>query len=151
MPLADAEGVVAFLHQHLAEHAPVEGQDAVVAGVAGGGLGDRGQPDRVVVAPGQDAAARRRAQGGGVHVGVAQAVGGQAVQHGRLDQPAEARQLPVADVVQHPEEHVGRAFRGARRLRPGRRGLFGGASDDAGERGSIFVGLDCHEISPFMF
>ena len=91
VPLADAEGVVALLQQHLAEHAPVKGQDAVVAGVAGGGLGDRGQPDRVVVAPGQDAAARRRAQRRGVHVGVAQAVGGQAVQHGRLDQPAEAR------------------------------------------------------------
>ena len=91
VPLPDAEGVVALLHQHLAEHAPVKGQDAVVAGVAGGGLGDRGQADRVVVAPGQDAAARRRAQGRGVHVGVAQAVGGQAVQHGRLDQPAEAR------------------------------------------------------------
>ena len=86
----------------------------------------------------------------GVHVGVAQAVGGQAVQHGRLDQPAEAGQLPVADVVQHEEEHVGRALRGARRLRPGRRGLFGGASDDAGERGSIFVGLDCHILFSFI-
>ncbi len=149
VPFPDAEGVVALLQQHLAEHAPVEGQDAVVAGVAGGGLGDRGQPDRVVVAPGQDAAARGRAQRRGVHVGVAQAVGGQAVQHGRLDQPAEAGQLPVADVVQHEEEHVGRALRGARRLRPGRRGLFGGASDDAGKGGSIFVGLDCHNFFPF--
>ncbi len=61
VPLADAESVVAFLQQHLADHAPVEGQHAVIAGVAGGGLGDRGQPDRMVVAPGQDAAARRRA------------------------------------------------------------------------------------------
>ncbi len=150
VPLPDAEGVVALLQQHLAEHAPVEGQDAVVAGVAGGGLGDRGQADRVVVAPGQDAAARRRAQRRGVHVGVAQAVSRQAVQHGRLDQPAEARQLPVADVVQHPDEHVGRALRGARRFWPGRRGLFGGTSDDAGKRGSFFVGLNCHNISPFL-
>ena len=148
VPLADAEGVVAFLQQHLADHAPVEGQDAVVAGVAGGGLGDRRQPERVVVAPGQDAAARGRAQRGGVHVAVAQAVGGQAVQHRRLDQPAEAGQLPVADIVQHEEEHVGRALRRARRLRPGRRGLLGGASDDAGEGGSIFVGLDCHATPP---
>ena len=37
VPFADAEGVVAFLQQHLADHAPVKGQDAVVAGVAGGG------------------------------------------------------------------------------------------------------------------
>ena len=59
VPLADTEGVVAFLQQHLADHAPVEGQHAVVAGVTGGGLGNRGQPDRMVIAPGQDAATRR--------------------------------------------------------------------------------------------
>ena len=82
-------------------------------------------PMRVVVAPGQDAAARRRAQRRGVHVGVAQAVGGQAVEDGRLHQPAEARQLPVADVVQHEEEHVGRALRGR------------GGSGQAGEDSSV--------------
>ncbi len=83
-----------------------------------------------------------------MHVGVAQAVGRQAVQHRRLDQPAEAGQLPVADIVQHEEEHIGCALRRARRFRPGRRGLFGGATDDAGKRGSIFIGLDCHGMSP---
>ena len=150
VPLADAEGVVAVLQQHLADHRPVEGQDAVVARVAGGGLGDRRQAERVVVAPGQDAAPRRRAERRGVHVGVAQAVGGQAVDDGRLDQPAEAGELPVADVVQHEEEHVGRALRRARRLRPGRRGLRGGAPDDPGERGSISVGLDGHENLLFL-
>jgi hypothetical protein len=55
VPLAHTKGVVALLLQHLAEHTAVERQDAIVAGVAGGGLGDRGQADRVVVAPGQDA------------------------------------------------------------------------------------------------
>ena len=148
VPFAHAEGVVALRRQHLTEHALVEGQDAVVAGVAGGGLGDRGQPDGVVIAPGEDAAARRRAERRGVHVGVAQAVGGQAVDDGRLHQPAEAGQLPVAYVVQHEEEHVGRALRRARWLRPSRRRLLGGASDDAGEGGTIPICLDRHAILP---
>ena len=59
VPLPDAEGIVALLQQHLGEHPLVEGQDAVVAGVPGGGLGDRRQPDRVVIPPGQDTPARR--------------------------------------------------------------------------------------------
>ena len=33
VPFAHTEGVVAFLYQHLADHAPIEGQNAVVAGV----------------------------------------------------------------------------------------------------------------------
>ncbi len=41
VPLAHAEGVVALLQEHLGQHRPIEGQNAVVAGVAGGGLGDR--------------------------------------------------------------------------------------------------------------
>ena len=111
VPLADAKGIITLRQQHLADHALVERQDGVVAGVPSRSLGDRAKTHRVVIAPGGNTGTRRRAQGRGVHVGVAQAIGGQAVQHGRLDQPAEARQLPVADIVQHKEEHVGRTFR----------------------------------------
>ena len=40
VPLPDTESVVALLQQHLAEHPLIERQDAVVAGVTGGGLSD---------------------------------------------------------------------------------------------------------------
>ena len=122
VPLPDTEGVVALLQQHLGKHPLVKGQDAVVAGVPGGGLGDRRQPDRVVIPPGQDASTRRRAEGRGVHVGVGQAVFRQLVQHGCLDQPAEGRQLAIADIVKHEEDDVRCTLRGAFELpaRPAR-------------------------------
>ena len=93
------------------------------AGVAGGTLGDAGHGVGVVIAPGQDARTRRRTKRRGVHIVVAQAVGGQAIQVRRGDGAAVAAQLPEAGVVQDDEQHVRRAFssRAAAPARPVRK------------------------------
>ncbi len=75
VPLADGVGVVALLQQHLGQKAVLKGDVAVGAGIAGRTLGDAGHGVGVVVAPGQNAGARRRAERRGVHVVVRQAVG----------------------------------------------------------------------------
>ena len=99
----------------------------------------------MVIPPGQDAATRRRAEGRGVHVGVGQAVFRQLVEHRCLDQPAEGRQLAIADIVKHEEDDVGCTFRGAFEFRPGRRGFLNSTSDNTGEGGPVLVYLEfCH-------
>ena len=145
VPLADHVGVVAVLEQHLGEHAVLERHDAVVAGVAGGELGDAGHAVAVVVAPGDDAGAARRAQRRGVHVVVAQAVGGERVEVRRLDRAAVAAEVAEAGVVQDDEEHVGGALLGAHRRRPRRARLVGGAADHARE-GRTFRILDYRHL-----
>jgi hypothetical protein len=77
----------------------------------------------VVVAPGDDARTRRRAQRRGVHVVVAQATLGQAVHVGRLDGAAVAAELAVPGVIQHNEQYAGHAFPGAHGFGPGWTGL----------------------------
>ena len=123
VPLAEAERVVAVLEQHLGQHPVLERHAPVVAGVAGRQLHDARDAVGVVVAAGQDARPRRRAQRRGVHVRVAQALRGDAIDVGRLDEPAEARQLAVSDIVEHEEEHVRGAVPRPRRRRPGGAGL----------------------------
>ena len=95
--------------QHLGEEAVLERNLAVVPGVAGGELGDRGHAVAVMVAPGHDARPARRAQRGRVHVGVAQPVRRERVEVRRRDRAAVAAQLPEADVVEHDHQDVGRA------------------------------------------
>ena len=144
MVLADHVGVVALCQQHLRKEAVLERNVAVVAGIAGGELGDGGHSVGMVVAPGDDARTRRRTQGRGVHVGVAQAALCKRVQVGRLDGAAEAAELAIPGVIQHDEQHVGRTFPGAHGFGPGRAGLIYGQSDVAWERSSWFVLFECH-------
>src|ERR1700693_2160735 len=92
-----------------------------------------------MVAAGDDARTARRAQCGRVHVAVAQAVRGQRVEAGGLDRAAVTAQLAEPGVIQHDEQHIRRALAGPYRGRPGRRGLLGGPTDHAGERGTRFV------------
>ena len=120
VPLAEAEGVVALLEQHLRQHPVLERHPAVVAGVAGGQLHDAGHAARVVVAAGQHAGARGGAERGGVHVRVAQPGVGHAVDVGRLDQAAERAELPVAHVVEHEEQDVRGTLARSQRGGPGR-------------------------------
>ena len=72
--LAEPRGAVAVVPQDRADRGLVLGDDAVVAGIARRLLGDHAEADRVVVAPGDQRRARRRAQRGRVEVGVAQPV-----------------------------------------------------------------------------
>ena len=148
VPLADAERVVAMRQQHLGQEAVLERDGAVGAGVARRALGDARHAVGVVVAPGQHARARRRAQRRGVHVGVAQPVLRQPVEVGRVDRRAVATELPVAGVVEHDEEHVRRAGCRPHRRGPGRLRLADRAAHPAGERGARFVLFEAHFVFP---
>ena len=134
VPLADGERVVAVLEQHLGQEAVLVADETVVSGESERGLGDRRQPDRVMVAPGQQRATRRRAQRGRMEVRVAQPAVGEAVERRRLAQPAVGGELPEAHVVPQHHDHVRRAGGGTLRGGPRGRGLVERASDHAGKR-----------------
>ena len=72
--LAEPGGGVAVVLEDAADGGLVLGDDAVVAGEAGGLLRDHAEAGRVMVAPGDQRGARRRAERGGVNVVVAQPV-----------------------------------------------------------------------------
>ena len=133
VPLAHHVGVEALAEQDLRQEAVLERHVAVVAGEPGGELGHAGHVVAVVVAAGDDARSARRAQRGGVHVVVAQPVGGDRVEVRRLDRAAEAAQLPEPGVVEHDEQHVGCALRRPLRHEPGRARLVGRAPGDTRE------------------
>src|SRR4029079_6957307 len=59
MPLSHHEGAVAPIDQDLRQHAVLERNDAVVAGISGRQLRDAGHPVGMVVPPGDDARAAR--------------------------------------------------------------------------------------------
>ena len=79
-------------------------------------LGDAGHAVARVVAPGQQARARRRAQRRRVPLRVAHAVAGDPVDVRRLDRAAVARHRREADVVEHGVHHVRRPLGRLRRL-----------------------------------
>src|SRR5262249_48081559 len=72
MPFAERISVVAILLQDLGKKAVLERDLAVGAREALGPFGDACHAVGVVIAPGQDTGARRRAQRGRVHIVVAQ-------------------------------------------------------------------------------
>jgi hypothetical protein len=114
--LADPERAPAGVTQH-GGHGGVLARDVgVVAGEPGRGLGDRGEPVLMVVAPGQEHRAGRRAQRGGVPLGVGEAVVGQPLQGRHLDPAAVGRPGRAAGVVVQHHQHV----RGALGARSGR-------------------------------
>ena len=113
--LADPEGVVAVLAQHLADRGVLHRDVAGVAREALGALGDLGEPVLVVVAPGEQARAGRRAQRRGVPLRVGQPVVGQLLHRRHVDAPAVRRPGGQPGVVVQHEQHVGGAL-GGRRL-----------------------------------
>ncbi len=121
MPLAECEGGVAVAHQGLGEEAVLGRDGGVVSREARGELDDARHATGVVVAPGQQAGARRRAQCRGVEVRVTQPARRQAIEGGRGDVRAIAAELGVADVVEENEDDVRRA--GGRLLHRRPRGL----------------------------
>ena len=85
VPLAHGEGGIARRAQHLGQGGRPVGDAAGAAGEAGVPVADHGHAHRVVVAPGEQARPGGRADGGGVEVVVAQAVGGEGVHGGGVD------------------------------------------------------------------
>ena len=100
VPLADHVGVVTLLEQDLRQEPVLHRHDAVVPGVAGGELGDRGHPVGVMVAAGDDARPARRAQRRGVHVVVPQPVRGDRVERRGRDRAAVTTELTEPGVIQ---------------------------------------------------
>src|SRR5262245_6559222 len=97
-----------------------------------------------MVAPGNKTCARRRAQRGGVHVVVTEAVLRKGIQIWSLAGTAEAADLPEAYVIEHDEQNIGRAFLRAQRLRPRWTRYIERPPDNAAKRGSRFVFFKCH-------
>ena len=79
-----------------------------------------------------------------MHVAVAHAARGKAVEIGRGDGAAVAAQLPEAGVVEDDEEDVGRAIASPQRRRPSLFRLVERAADDAGECGPRPILLEPH-------
>ena len=106
VPLADHVGVPAALAEDLGQH-PVLGRDRPAGvGEPAGALGDAGHAVAGVVAAGQQAGPRRRAQGRRVPLRVAHAVGRDLVDVRRRDRAAVAAHRREPDVVEHDVDHV---------------------------------------------
>ena len=121
--LAEPGGRVAVVEEDPADRRLVLGDDAVVAGEAGRLLGDHAEADRVMVPPGDQRRARRRAERRRVDVVVAQTVLGDPVHRRRRDDAAEGARHAEAGVVRDDQEHVRRFVRRHDPRRPpGRRG-----------------------------
>ena len=134
MPLADGVGGVPGLDEHLGEEPVGEGDPRVVARIAGGDLDHPSHAVGVMVPAGQHAGPRGRAQGGGVKVGVAQALGGQAVEGRGGDIGAEAAELGEPDVVEHDDDDVRRTRGCPHRFGPARRRFVEVAPDHSAKR-----------------
>ena len=133
MVLAEPRGGVAVVQQDAADGGLVLGDDAVVAREAGGLLGDHAEAGRVMVAPGDQRGARRRAERGGVDVVVAQTVLRDAIHRRRRDDAAEGARHAEARVVGHDEQDVGRLLGRHDARRPPGFGLQGVVLDHAAE------------------
>ena len=133
--LADPERAVAVLAQDLRDGRRALRDLAGVAGVRGAHLGDHAGAHRVVVAPGDQRGAGRRAQRRGVEARVAQPHVGDAVEARRGDLPAERAPRAIARVVDQHQQHVRRAGGRLDERELVGRGILVGAADVPLERG----------------
>ncbi len=116
--LAEPRRGVAVITQHAADGRLVLADDAVVARESRRLLGDDTEAGRVMVAPGDQRGARRRAQRGREDPVVAQAFTGDAV-HGRCrDDAAEGARHAEAGIIGDDQQHVRRALGGHDTRRP---------------------------------
>src|SRR3954462_4081472 len=99
-------GAVAALAQDLREHRDALGDLAAVARVGVAHLGDDAGAGGVMVAPGEQGCAGRRAKRGGVEARVAQPRPRQAIEVGRGDLSAERAPLAESRVVDEDEQDV---------------------------------------------
>ena len=116
-----------MLLQDRADRAVFLADDRVVARKSGPDFTDHAEAGHVVVAPGDQGRAGRRAQRRRVEIRVAQPAVRDAIQGGCRDDAAERAVRGIAGVVHHDEQHVRRALRRHDAWRPPAfrlRGLF---------------------------
>ena len=118
--LSEPRRAVAVLQENATNRGAILADHAVVTGEARRDLRDHTEPDRVVVAPGDQCSPGRRAQRGRVEIGVAQPAGGDAVQRRRRNDAAECGWCTKADVVGEDQQDVRRALWRDHARRPGR-------------------------------
>ena len=116
MVLADPGGGIAILAENLADRAAASRQDARVAIVAGGRLGDDSGRGGVMVAARDQRGPCRAAKGRRVETIVPQPFRRQPVQGRRRDAAAERRILAETRVVKQNQHDVRRAFWSLHRL-----------------------------------
>ena len=109
VPLADRVRRVADGAQRFREKTVLARDSPAVPGISHGKIRDATHPVAVVVAAGEEARARRRAQRGRVEVGEPHPVVRERVERGRRDVGAVAAELREPDVVEHEHQHVRRA------------------------------------------
>ena len=136
---AEHGGAVAVEPQDLGQRCDGLGTRAVHAWKRGAHLGHAAHVRAVRVAAGEQRHARRRADRRGVHVVVAQAAVGEALEGRHVDRPAEASRVAEPEIVHQDEDDVGcaRPFGWFQLEARRRRGL---ACIDFGDRRMLWLG-----------
>ena len=104
--------------QHFRQRPRLARDLAAIAGIAAIEIGETADADRMMVAPGEQRRARRRAHRGGVEARIAQAFGSELVDGPRLDRRAVAAEIGKSHIVEQDDQDVRRALRRFRRRRP---------------------------------
>ncbi len=133
VPLAEGEGGVPGVAQHLGHRGGVVRQVPAHVRVAAVEVRHGAHADRVVVAPRQERRPRRRAERRDVEVREAQPARGQPVDVRRVDVGPEAPEVGVAQVVEQDDHHVRGVLARMRRRRPPGLGLAVRAADRPAE------------------
>ena len=143
MPLAQREGRVVLVAQHFGDGRRVARDRPAHVRIARVEVADRTHADCVMISPGQQRGAGRRAERRDVEVGEAEAVGRQTVDVWRIDRRSVAVQMREAQIVEEDDQHVGPVLgRGRQRRPPGLR-VAEGAAD------SSFEVAVCRHVEPF--
>ena len=140
---AEHRGTVAVQPQDFGQRCDGLGTHAVHAGKRRAHLGHAAHVRAVRVAAGEQGHPRRRADRRGVHVGVAQAAFGEALEGRHVDRPAKASRVAEPEIVHQDEDDVGcaRPFGWLQLEARRRRGL---ACIDFGDRRMLWLGQRQH-------
>jgi hypothetical protein len=149
MPLAHGVGPVAMLAQDLGHRRRLACDAALVARKTARPLADDADPDRVRVAPGEQARARGRAHRRNVKVRVAQAARGECVDARRRDLGTVAAEVGEPDVIENDANDVGRARRRGGRFGPPRLRFLPGIADLSAERRLVALRAHLIDFSAF--